>query len=136
MRDEEAPGEEKDMEEVFASLTSMRTDVEGLRTPLGTYHSPARTCKELWMCHPEYPDGTDTTHIQTLTSTRSSAFLACSTGGILIVCVTFDLLGVYWIDPNQGCHRDAFKVFCNFTAEGETCLQPHSSVQTVRDSMN
>lgn len=96
MQDEEAQGEGEDMEEVFASLTSMRTDVEGLRTPLGTYHSPARTCKELWMCHPEYPDG------------------------------------VYWIDPNQGCHRDAFKVFCNFTAEGETCLQPHSSVQTVK----
>ncbi|XP_016119081.1 collagen alpha-3(V) chain-like, partial [Sinocyclocheilus grahami] len=95
-QDEEAQGEEKDMEEVIASLASMRTDVEGLRTPLGTYHSPARTCKELWMCHPEYPDG------------------------------------VYWIDPNQGCHRDSFKVFCNFTAEGETCLQPHSSVQTVK----
>ncbi len=50
--------------------------------------------------------------------------------------MTFDLLGVYWIDPNQGCHRDAFKVFCNFTAEGETCLQPHSSIQTVRESIN
>ncbi len=48
------------------------------------------------------------------------------------LCDLLTSLGVYWIDPNQGCHRDAFKVFCNFTAEGETCLQPHSSVQMVR----
>ncbi|KAL7988098.1 hypothetical protein Chor_007017, partial [Crotalus horridus] len=32
--------------------------------------------------------------------------------------------GEYWIDPNQGCSRDAFKVYCNFTAGGETCLFP------------
>ncbi|KAF1466516.1 Collagen alpha-1(V) chain, partial [Pygoscelis antarcticus] len=40
--------------------------------------------------------------------------------------------GEYWIDPNQGCARDSFKVYCNFTAGGETCipadpLQPHFS---------
>ncbi|NWH46198.1 CO5A1 protein, partial [Fregata magnificens] len=29
--------------------------------------------------------------------------------------------GEYWIDPNQGCARDSFKVYCNFTAGGETC---------------
>ncbi|KAI5091224.1 collagen, type V, alpha 3b precursor [Silurus meridionalis] len=92
--------EEKDMEDVFGSLVTMRTEVEGLRIPKGTYHSPARTCKELWMCHTDLPDG------------------------------------VYWIDPNQGCHRDAFKVFCNFTAEGETCLQPHSKHQATRSGQD
>lgn len=38
--------------------------------------------------------------------------------------------GEYWIDPNQGCSRDSFKVFCNFSA-GETCLYPSKDVNTV-----
>uniref|UniRef100_A0A3Q3NPY9 Collagen alpha-2(XI) chain-like n=1 Tax=Labrus bergylta TaxID=56723 RepID=A0A3Q3NPY9_9LABR len=37
--------------------------------------------------------------------------------------------GEYWIDPNQGCSRDAFKVFCNFTNGAETCLYP--SINTM-----
>ncbi|KAG7257260.1 hypothetical protein CRUP_012654, partial [Coryphaenoides rupestris] len=24
----------------------------------------------------------------------------------------------FWIDPNQGCHRDSVRVYCNFTAGG------------------
>lgn len=32
--------------------------------------------------------------------------------------------GEYWIDPNQGCSGDSFKVYCNFTAGGETCIYP------------
>lgn len=45
------------MEEVFASLTSMKNEVELMRRPLGTFESPARTCKELMMVQPDYTDG-------------------------------------------------------------------------------
>ncbi|NXT59614.1 CO5A1 protein, partial [Pluvianellus socialis] len=40
--------------------------------------------------------------------------------------------GEYWIDPNQGCARDSFKVYCNFTAGGETCVFPSRDVQEGR----
>ncbi|KAJ0019895.1 hypothetical protein NQD34_007464 [Periophthalmus magnuspinnatus] len=32
--------------------------------------------------------------------------------------------GSYWIDPNLGCNADAIEVTCNFTAGGQTCLNP------------
>uniref|UniRef100_A0A8C7XDI7 Collagen, type XI, alpha 2 n=1 Tax=Oryzias sinensis TaxID=183150 RepID=A0A8C7XDI7_9TELE len=41
--------------------------------------------------------------------------------------------GEYWIDPNQGCSRDSFKVFCNFT-KGETCLHPSKGIDSVKMS--
>uniref|UniRef100_A0A3B3QIX5 Fibrillar collagen NC1 domain-containing protein n=1 Tax=Paramormyrops kingsleyae TaxID=1676925 RepID=A0A3B3QIX5_9TELE len=94
--EEYSPQGDESMKEVFASISSMKTEVEIIRKPLGTYESPARTCKELLMCHPGYKDGE------------------------------------YWIDPNQGCHRDAFKVFCNFTSDGETCLFPDKKSHTVK----
>uniref|UniRef100_A0A7N6FKW3 Fibrillar collagen NC1 domain-containing protein n=1 Tax=Anabas testudineus TaxID=64144 RepID=A0A7N6FKW3_ANATE len=42
--------------------------------------------------------------------------------------------GEYWIDPNQGCSRDSFKVFCNFTNGAETCLYPSKTISTVKMS--
>ncbi|OCT67833.1 hypothetical protein XELAEV_18039137mg [Xenopus laevis] len=43
-------------------------------------------------------------------------------------------LGKYWIDPNQGCTRDSFKVFCNFTAGGESCIFPSKDIEKVKMS--
>lgn len=34
------------------------------------------------------------------------------------------LTGWYWIDPNLGMIDDAIYVFCNLTAQGETCVFP------------
>uniref|UniRef100_A0A8C4QUL6 Fibrillar collagen NC1 domain-containing protein n=1 Tax=Eptatretus burgeri TaxID=7764 RepID=A0A8C4QUL6_EPTBU len=76
------------MEEVFGSLSSLKDEIEHLKQPTGTQENPARTCKDLYMCHPDFPDGE------------------------------------YYIDPNQGCARDSFRVFCNFTGGGETCIFP------------
>lgn len=39
--------------------------------------------------------------------------------------------GWFWIDPNLGCTSDTFKVFCNFTAGGQTCLHPVASNKMV-----
>jgi len=32
--------------------------------------------------------------------------------------------GYFWIDPNLGCPADAIRVYCNFTAGGESCVPP------------
>lgn len=49
----------------------------------------------------------------------------------LTVCFS---AGEYWIDPNQGCSGDSFKVYCNFTAGGETCIHPDKKSNGVSDS--
>uniref|UniRef100_A0A3B3C1X9 Fibrillar collagen NC1 domain-containing protein n=1 Tax=Oryzias melastigma TaxID=30732 RepID=A0A3B3C1X9_ORYME len=84
------------MEEIFGSLNSLKLEIEQMKHPLGTQSNPARTCKDLQLCHPDFADGE------------------------------------YWIDPNQGCSRDSFKVYCNFTAGGESCIFPDKKSEGAR----
>ncbi|KAG8543639.1 hypothetical protein GDO81_024145 [Engystomops pustulosus] len=84
------------MEEIFGSLNSLKLEIEQMKHPLGTKGNPARTCKDLQLCHPDFADGE------------------------------------YWIDPNQGCSRDSFKVYCNFTAGGESCIFPDKKSEGAR----
>lgn len=44
--------------------------------------------------------------------------------------------GEYWVDPNQGCSRDSFKVYCNFTAGGSTCVFPDKKSEGVSTHVN
>uniref|UniRef100_A0A673G5N6 Collagen, type XI, alpha 1b n=1 Tax=Sinocyclocheilus rhinocerous TaxID=307959 RepID=A0A673G5N6_9TELE len=102
MQDDEAAGMMdygmEGMEDVFGSLNTLKQDIERMKFPLGTQDNPARTCKDLQLSQPDFPDG----H--------------------------------YWIDPNMGCMGDAFKVYCNFTAGGETCIYPDKKSSGVRIS--
>uniref|UniRef100_A0A3Q1B6I1 Fibrillar collagen NC1 domain-containing protein n=1 Tax=Amphiprion ocellaris TaxID=80972 RepID=A0A3Q1B6I1_AMPOC len=86
------------MEDVFGSLNNLKQDIERMKFPMGTQDNPARTCNDLHLSQPDYPDGE------------------------------------YWIDPNQGCIGDSIKVFCNFTAGGETCIYPDKKSTGVRIS--
>ncbi|KAA8580958.1 hypothetical protein FQN60_013916 [Etheostoma spectabile] len=87
------------MEDIFGSLNNLKQDIERMKYPMGTQNNPARTCKDLQLSHPEFPDGE------------------------------------YWIDPNQGCSGDSFKVYCNFTAGGETCIYPDKKSNGVSQNI-
>lgn len=45
------------MEEIFGSLHSLKQDIEHMKFPMGTQTNPARTCKDLQLSHPDFPDG-------------------------------------------------------------------------------
>lgn len=146
------PGTPGGLEEIFGSLDSLREEIEQMRRPTGTQDSPARTCQDLKLCHPELPDGQARAVAGPLGRQGDGGLggggmrtgRGCrggrgqvgteSTSGLRPSALTSPvtrLTGEYWVDPNQGCARDAFRVFCNFTAGGETCVTPRDDVTKV-----
>lgn len=49
------------MEDVFGSLNNLKQDIERMKFPLGTQDNPARTCNDLHLSQPDFPDGTTDT---------------------------------------------------------------------------
>ncbi|CAB1349989.1 unnamed protein product [Coregonus sp. 'balchen'] len=45
------------MEDIFGSLNNLKQDIERMKYPMGTQNNPARTCKDLQLAHPEFPNG-------------------------------------------------------------------------------
>ncbi len=108
--DQAAEGDHQNDAEVDATLKSLNNQMENIRSPDGTKKSPARTCRDLKLCHPDWKSGE---YASALIKYRE-----------YVLEITFGLsAGEYWIDPNQGCTVDAMKVFCNMET-GETCVYP------------
>jgi len=51
------PDYSQGLEEVFAALESLKQELTLMKEPMGTYDNPARSCKDLWLCHPDFPNG-------------------------------------------------------------------------------
>jgi len=45
------------LDEIFAALESLKQELTLMKEPKGTIENPARSCKDLWLCHPDFPNG-------------------------------------------------------------------------------
>ena len=63
MRADEAAGNLRQHDaEVDATLKSLNNQIESLRSPEGSRKNPARTCRDLKLCHPEWKSGEEPHH--------------------------------------------------------------------------
>lgn len=65
------------MEEIFGSLNSLKQDIEHMKFPMGTQTNPARTCKDLQLSHPDFPDGTLIIHDKANVPSLSATEVRC-----------------------------------------------------------
>jgi len=43
--------------EIFAALESLKNELMMMKEPYGTSDNPARSCRDLWLCHRDFADG-------------------------------------------------------------------------------
>lgn len=56
--DEAAGGLRQHDVEVDATLKSLNNQIESIRSPEGSKKNPARTCRDIKLCHPDWKSGT------------------------------------------------------------------------------
>lgn len=79
------------MEDIFGSLNNLKQDIERMKYPMGTQNNPARTCKDLQLCHPEFPDG-KLIQPGVLNRTKRWKSLKTQNRGFRTLC--------YWVSPH------------------------------------
>ncbi|KAK8786190.1 hypothetical protein V5799_007446 [Amblyomma americanum] len=42
---------------IFAKVYILRREIEQIRRPVGSRPNPSRSCRDLWLAHPDSPDG-------------------------------------------------------------------------------
>ena len=99
----------------------MSSTVENYKFPVGSKENPAMTCKEL-MDVDNIQDGEDNVvpFFHFILNRCCNIRVLLNFATIFFSCDT----GYFWIDPNLGCPADAIRVYCNFTAGGESCVPP------------
>jgi len=45
------------IEKIFQDIDDLKAELDGVRFPNGERDSPARSCKDLYLAHPEFKDG-------------------------------------------------------------------------------
>ncbi|NWY96134.1 CO2A1 protein, partial [Loxia curvirostra] len=55
--DEAAPGLRPHDAEVDATLKALNNQIESIRSPEGSRKNPARTCRDIKLCHPDWKSG-------------------------------------------------------------------------------
>lgn len=68
------------IDDVFGSLNNIKQDIERMKFPMGTQDNPARTCNDLLLSQPDYPDGTLWTTAFVIVSTVN--FITSSIGDV------------------------------------------------------
>ena len=50
------------VEKIFSHIDELDTELQEIKFPLGTKESPARTCRDIYLGHPEFQNGTSCTY--------------------------------------------------------------------------
>ena len=45
------------VERIFQNIDELDEELQGIKFPRGTRDSPARTCRDIYLGHPEFKDG-------------------------------------------------------------------------------